>query len=74
MRIAPLLPAFVVALSLACSNRATVSPAERTAIVDSLTRQVKAAYDLSQPDVEQRLREVCTPHRAESFRRPRARS
>lgn len=38
----------------ACSSN-TVSPAERQAIVDSLTRQVKAAYDITQPNVEQRL-------------------
>jgi hypothetical protein len=39
----------------ACSSPSTVSDAERRAIVDSLTRQVKAAYDLTTPGVEQRL-------------------
>ena len=39
----------------ACSGRSDVSSAERQAIVDSLTRQVKAAYDLSKPNVEERL-------------------
>jgi len=38
----------------ACASK-TVSDSERQAIVDSLTRQVKAAYDLSKPNVEQRL-------------------
>jgi uncharacterized protein DUF4440 len=53
----------VVALALfctlgaiqACKPTTTVSAAERQAIVDSLTRQVKAAYDLSRPNVEERL-------------------
>jgi len=42
----------------ACStgtSGTSVSAAERQAITDSLTRQVKAAYDLSKPGVEQRL-------------------
>ena len=38
-----------------CSSNATLTPAQRQSIVDSLTRQVKAAYDLSKPNVEQRL-------------------
>jgi hypothetical protein len=37
------------------SSPSSISSGERQAIVDSLTRQVKAAYDLSQPNVEQRL-------------------
>jgi len=44
-----------VAACFACSSNTTVSTAERQAIVDSLTRQVQAAYDLSKPNVEQRL-------------------
>ena len=39
----------------ACATSTSVSESERRSIVDSLTRQVKAAYDLSKPDVEQRL-------------------
>ncbi len=50
----PLLAVAVGALG-ACSSNPTLSPVERQAIVDSLTRQVKAAYDLSKPNVEQRL-------------------
>jgi len=44
-----------------CTSNATVSTAERQAIVDSLTRQVKAAYDLSKPNVEQRLLSLYPP-------------
>jgi len=50
--------ASAVGLAAACQSsqsNTSVTPAERQAIVDSLTRQVKAAYDLSQPNVEQRL-------------------
>jgi hypothetical protein len=49
---------FLIAVLLAgvtaCASN-TVSQADRQAIVDSLTRQVKAAYDLTKPNVEQRL-------------------
>lgn len=38
----------------ACSSN-SVSSSERQAIVDSLTRQVKAAYDVTKPNLEQRL-------------------
>jgi hypothetical protein len=44
-----------VLLSAACAGSTGISSSEREAIVDSLTRQVKAAYDLSRPDAEQRL-------------------
>jgi hypothetical protein len=44
----------LVALA-ACSASTTMTDAERKAIVDSLTRQVKAAYDVTQPNLEQRL-------------------
>src|SRR3982750_2269080 len=37
-----------------CSSTA-LSTSERQAIVDSLTRQVKAAYDVTKPNLEQRL-------------------
>lgn len=46
-----LLPFLVLA---ACSS-SSVSTSERQAIVDSLTRQVKAAYDVTKPNLEQRL-------------------
>ncbi|HEX3867903.1 MAG TPA: hypothetical protein VHV78_14170, partial [Gemmatimonadaceae bacterium] len=46
---------------VACSSSGTVSAGERAAIVDSLTRQVKAAYDLSQPNVEQHLLSLYPP-------------
>ena len=58
MRLAIGLPSIVLAtigVLAACSPSTTVSESERRAIVDSLTRQVKAAYDLSKPNVEQRL-------------------
>lgn len=48
--------AFLIAVLLSgCSAHSTLTAAERQAIADSLTRQVKAAYDLSKPNVEQRL-------------------
>ncbi|HWH50354.1 MAG TPA: hypothetical protein VN651_02350 [Gemmatimonadaceae bacterium] len=54
---APIL-AIIAAASTAlggCSTNASLTAAQRQSIVDSLTRQVKAAYDLSKPNVEQRL-------------------
>jgi hypothetical protein len=45
----------IVLLGLTACASNTVSQSERQAIVDSLTRQVKAAYDLTKPNVEQRL-------------------
>jgi hypothetical protein len=39
----------------ACSPSTSVSSSERQAIVDSLTRQVKSAYDITKPDVVKRL-------------------
>jgi hypothetical protein len=45
----------------ACSSSVTVSNADRAAISDSLTRQVKAAYDLSKPDAEQRMLSLYPP-------------
>lgn len=45
----------VFAAAVACRSSTNGSTAQRRAIVDSLTRQVKAAYDLSKPNVEQRL-------------------
>lgn len=49
-----------ILLLSACSS-ASVTPAERQAISDSLTRQVKAAYNLSKPNVEQRLLSLYPP-------------
>lgn len=53
-------PTLVIVAAMAtafggCSSNTTLTAAQRQAIVDSLTRQVKAAYDLSKPNVEQRL-------------------
>jgi hypothetical protein len=45
---------FLISLA-ACSQPVKLSAAQRRAIVDSLTRQVQAAYDLSKPGLEQRL-------------------
>jgi len=45
---------FPFVLLAACSS-SSVSTSERQAIVDSLTRQVKAAYDVTKPNLEQRL-------------------
>lgn len=45
----------------ACTSSNAVSDAQRKTIVDSLTRQVKAAYDLSKPDAEQRLLSLYPP-------------
>lgn len=47
--------------AVACGDTQTVSAAQRQAIIDSLTRQVKAAYDLSKPNVEQRLLSLYPP-------------
>jgi hypothetical protein len=51
----------LLALIAACSRPGTVSDVERQAITDSLTRQVKAAYDLSKPNAEQRLMSLYPP-------------
>jgi hypothetical protein len=54
--------AIAVAATAGCSTSASsMSASDRQAIVDSLTRQVKAAYDLSQPNVEQRLLSLYPP-------------
>jgi hypothetical protein len=45
----------------ACSASPTLTPTERRDIADSLARQVKAAYDLSKPDVEQRMLSLYPP-------------
>ncbi len=44
-----------IALIAACSRPGNLSNRERQTITDSLTRQVKAAYDLSKPNPVQRL-------------------
>ena len=50
-----------VTLVTACSASSSVSDTQRQAIVDSLTRQVKAAYDLTKPNAEQRLLSLYPP-------------
>src|SRR5690349_11934593 len=49
-----------VLLLAGCTN-GSVSSSERQAISDSLTRQVKAAYDMSKPNVEERLLSLYAP-------------
>ncbi|MEP6491937.1 MAG: hypothetical protein ABJF01_04635 [bacterium] len=61
MRLPTALPTALIFITLSglslagCSGSSTVTESQRQAIVDSLTRQVKAAYDLTTPNVEQRL-------------------
>ena len=50
-----------IALVAGCGSRTTMSAGERQAIADSISRQVKAAYDLSKPNVEQRLLSLYPP-------------
>lgn len=54
-------PMLVIAACGGSSVGGDVSASERQAIVDSLTRQVKAAYDLSQPNVVDRLLSLYPP-------------
>src|SRR5207253_1688994 len=56
------LAVLAIILAAACSPNTTVSATERQAIVDSLTRQVQAAYDLSKPNAEQRLLSLYPPN------------
>src|SRR6185312_2486671 len=51
----------IVATLGGCSSNGALTAAQRQSIVDSLTRQVKAAYDLSKPNVEQRLLSLYPP-------------
>lgn len=51
----------ILAAAAACQRPELPSPAEQRAIADSLSRQVKTAYDLSQPNVEQRLLSLYPP-------------
>ncbi len=50
-----------LAMTVGCGSATTMSAGERQAIADSITRQVKAAYDLSKPNVEQRLLSLYPP-------------
>jgi ketosteroid isomerase-like protein len=50
-----------VTLAVGCGTTATMSDGERQAIADSISRQVKSAYDLSKPNVEQRLLSLYPP-------------
>jgi hypothetical protein len=47
-------------LAAACTS-ATPSASEKQGIADSLTRQVKAAYDLTKPNAEERLLSLSPP-------------
>src|SRR5689334_14665353 len=60
-RHATILSAVAVALAIGCRGGTRLSAGERQAIADSISRQVKAAYDLSKPNVEQRLLSLCPP-------------
>jgi hypothetical protein len=48
-------------LTAAACASSTLSPEDRRTIADSLARQVKAAYDLSKPDVAQRMLSLYPP-------------
>jgi len=50
-----------VTLAVGCGTTATMSGGERQAIADSISRQVKSAYDLSKPNVEERLLSLYPP-------------
>lgn len=50
-----------VTLAVGCGTTGTMSAGERQAIADSISRQVKSAYDLSKPNVEQRLLSLYPP-------------
>jgi hypothetical protein len=56
-----ILAALWVAVSLAACGPQTLSADDRRSIADSLARQVKAASDLSQPDVVQRMLSLYPP-------------
>src|SRR5689334_18770947 len=60
-RIAWLVAIVAAVGTAACRTSASLTPAERTAIADSLARQVRAAYDLSKPGVEQRMLSLYPP-------------
>src|SRR5215475_11814856 len=60
LRIAPLLAA-CIAISLAACASQTLSADDRRSIADSLARQVKAASDLSQPNVVERMLSLYPP-------------
>jgi hypothetical protein len=53
--------AISLALVTAACASPTLSPDDRRVIADSLARQVKAAYDLSKPDVAQRMLSLYPP-------------
>jgi uncharacterized protein DUF4440 len=54
--------AITLIAATACSTTSAVSAAERQTIVDSLTRQVKAAYDITKPNAEERLLSLYPPN------------
>jgi hypothetical protein len=53
--------AMLAAASLAGCDPSSLSATDRRAIADSLARQVRAAYDLSRPDVAQRMLSLYPP-------------
>jgi hypothetical protein len=52
---------FALLLAAGCAGSNNMSDGERRTIIDSLSRQVKAAYDLSQPNVQERLLSLYPP-------------
>ena len=60
--------AFSLLALAACASSTSVSESERRSIVDSLTRQVKAAYDFVQARTSSKGCSVCIRRRAEWFR------
>jgi hypothetical protein len=56
-----ILAAACLTSAIAACDSSTLTTADRRAIADSLARQVKAAYDLSKPDVAQRMLSLYPP-------------
>ena len=50
-----------VLTAIACRSGTTMSAGERQAIADSISRQVKAAYDLSKPNLSERMLSLYPP-------------
>lgn len=51
----------IALVALGCGSGTTMTASERQAIADSISRQVRSAYDLSKPNVEQRLLSLYPP-------------
>jgi hypothetical protein len=56
-----ILAATCLTAGIAACDSSTLTPADRRVIADSLARQVRAAYDLSKPDVAQRMLSLYPP-------------